>query len=249
MKKSHLHFDPLPLLLLIVSVLLTWWLVTDRVSQIDTFQSPVPPANLSYQKTVNKQQAKIDDYLIYNLIITNTGGPTTDTLIVDSVPLEATYLGFVTATYGLPGYAPVTRRIFWQGSLQPSSTLVISWSAVVVNEPFDGSHILTNSFISVSDATAVATRFAETIISTRTPLPTATSTPTNTPTSTSTPTDTPSPTATSTHTHTPTSTATPTATAKPAATNTSSVLPTATVTPTHTLPLNWPKYLPETGKK
>lgn len=237
MTKFNRSFDPLLLLLAVLSVGFTWWLIRGKTVQVDTFQSPLPVLN--YEKTVNKQEVKVPEYLTYNIIITNTGGPTTDTLVIDQLAPQITWAGEVTATYGSPFYDPSFRRIGWQGSLLPASTLVISWSVVVVNVPLNPSNVLTNSFISVSDSTAVATRFVETIISTSTPRPTFTSTPT----------DTPSPTATSTP--TPTSTAAPTATAKTTATNTPPILPTTTITPTHTLPLplNWPKYLPETGEK
>jgi uncharacterized repeat protein (TIGR01451 family) len=87
--------DPFPYLLAVLSALLTWWLVSDRPPQIDTFQSP--PV-LSYAKTVDKHQANVYDYLSYNIIITNTGGPTTNTLVVDQLPAPVTWLGTVTST-------------------------------------------------------------------------------------------------------------------------------------------------------
>ena len=235
-KKTIRSFDPVPVLLAIFSVWLTWWLVVGQSAQIDTCQTlPISPI-LSYEKTVNKKQAQIDDILTYNIIITNTGGPTTNTLIVDQLAPEVIWMNVVTATYGTPGYDPSFRRIGWVGSLLPQSTLVISWSEMVINVPFNPGNTLTNSFVAVSDSTAVATRFVETIISTSTPYPT------DTPTSTATSTNT----ATPTHTPTPTPQPKTTATAKHVST---SVTVTVTPTPAPTQLLDWPKELPETGMR
>lgn len=226
MKKLPFRFDPLAILLVILLALLTWWLVSSPPPQIDTFQSPLPILN--YAKTVDRTQAQVNDILTYNILITNTGGPTTNTLVVDQLTSEMVWLGNITATYGIPSYDPVVRRVAWTGPLQPTSTLVISWSVMVMNVPVNQGNILTNTFTSVSDSAAVATRSAETTISTPTPRPTRTPTPTNTPTTT--------PTAT--------------ATATPANDPPTRPLPISTAHPTYTATVSiWPKYLPETGIK
>ncbi|RME73484.1 MAG: hypothetical protein D6784_11865 [Chloroflexi bacterium] len=237
-------FDQLPFLLVVLLAGFAWWLIREQQStQISTFQSPLPV--LSYEKTVNKHEAKVPEYLIYNIIITNTGASTTDTLIIDQLAPEVTWAGEVTATYGTPFYDPSFRRIGWHGSLLPTSTLVISWSVVVVNVPLNPGNVLTNSFIAISDGTDVATRFAETIISTSTPRPTFTPSPTSTPTAVPTATATASPTPVPTH----PSTATPTATTNPTTypPTLDHSLTTVSTTPVLTPPSNWPKYLPDTG--
>lgn len=217
------------------------------------FQSPIA---LDYAKTVDKDLAEVHDHLTYNLVITNSGGPTTQTLIIDQLPAPVIWLGTVTATYGTPGYDPNLRRIGWIGSLQAHATLIISWSVTIVTYPYNPGQVITNSFVAVSDSTAVATRFVETYITTPTPTSTATptSSPTHTPTATSTATASPTSTSTSTPTATVTPTVTPIPTVRPPPfpwyfpAVITPVVTTTTPQPGHP-PLQWPKFLPETGSR
>lgn len=219
-----------------------------------------------YKKTVDKHEAVVGDTLTYNLIITNAGGPTAHTVILDPLEPQVFWPGVITSTYGTPGYDPIANHVGWAGSMLPTTTLVISYTVVITNvPPFNNGNVLTNvmEVMDFTNGILLATRMVETIVSTPTPRPT--NTPRPTPTFTTIPTSTPIPTNTPAPTNTPTPTGTllpvPTFTLEPTdapvasptvaanrETNPAQPAPTAQITSTLTPSIaDWPQLLPETG--
>ena len=86
------------------------------------------PDMSSSTKQVSAEEALPGDILQYQIVLLNTGEPTTATL-TDTLPLSITWTGELTASQGVPSYD--NGQILWQGSLGQCTAVTVTYTASV----------------------------------------------------------------------------------------------------------------------
>lgn len=83
-------------------------------------------------KWVNVDAAPPGEVLTYTVVARNVGDPAVPARITDSLPVDVTWAGYLTATAGTPSWDEAGRRVLWEGAIDEGQAVSLTYRVTVV---------------------------------------------------------------------------------------------------------------------